>query len=138
MIKYDNFKKALGRLKEQNNLYKQEDVEKPHRYTDSAKESLVQRFETCYDCLWKTLQKYLKEELGISEEFGKAPIVFRAAIKNNFLSSRWPWKKYNKARIGTAHDYDASKAQEVIDLVDEFIKDAIELYQKMSKEKLSD
>ena len=30
-------------------------------------ESVIQRFETCYDSLWKILRRHLVEALGIAE-----------------------------------------------------------------------
>lgn len=34
---------------------------------EAIKESVIQRFEICYDALWKTLKRYLVEEFGVPE-----------------------------------------------------------------------
>ena len=30
-------------------------------------ESVIRRFKVYYDCLWKNLKRYMKEDLGIAE-----------------------------------------------------------------------
>ena len=44
------------------------------------------------------------------------------------------WFGYADARIGTAHDYSGEKAQACLDIMGDFIDDAIGLYQTMSGE----
>ena len=44
------------------------------------------------------------------------------------------WLRYADARIDTAHDYDGEKAQVCLELMPDFIDDAIGLYQTMSGE----
>ena len=44
------------------------------------------------------------------------------------------WLQYTEGRIGTSHDYDGEKAKVCIELMPDFIDDAIGLYQTMSGE----
>ena len=39
------------------------------------------------------------------------------------------WHKYIDTRDATSHDYNHQKAQRAIDIIDDFIRDSIDLYQ---------
>ena len=67
MIDYDKFEKSLKHLQLQYDNYKtldeREDLSRLDK--EAIAESVIQRFETCYDSLWKVLKRYLVEVLGI-------------------------------------------------------------------------
>ena len=135
MIEYDKFQKALKHLELQNENYKNLDPAQPEIMQEAVAESVIQRFETCYDCLWKVLKRYLLEELGIPEVPNSPKPIFRMAFENSLLaSSIEQWMDYADARIGTSHDYSGEKALACLVLMDSFIDDAIGLYQTMSKQ----
>lgn len=133
MINYDNFKKSLKNLEVQNQNYKGMDSSLPQWIKEGIVESVVQRFEVCYDCLWKTLKHYLEENEGRVDVPNSPNGVFRFAAEAQILaSSVEQWQKYIKARIATTHDYSGEKAKKAIELIDDFIDDAIGLYQTMT------
>ena len=135
MIDYSNFKKSLKNLEEQNQNYKNIGSSLPQWNREAVAESVIQRFEICHDCLWKILRRYMEEELGISEVPTAPKPLSRSAFKNGLLSSSVEqWLRYIDARIGTTHDYSGEKAQEAIELIDDFIDDTIGLYQTMTGE----
>ena len=133
MIDYDKFRLSLKRLEEQHENYQEQDDTLPDLTREAIAESVIQRFETCYDCLWKVLKRYLIEELGLAEIPNSPKPVFRLADENNlFASPLEQWMQYADARIGTSHDYDSKKAEACLALMPDFIDDAIGLYQTMS------
>ena len=133
MIDYEKFRLSLKRLEEQDANYRQENPALSDLDRDGIAESVIQRFETCYDCLWKVLKKYLTEELGIPETPNSPKGVFKLAHENDlFAVPLEQWLNYADARVGTSHDYDGQKAQACLALVPAFIDDAIGLYQTMS------
>ncbi|MFQ5328477.1 MAG: nucleotidyltransferase substrate binding protein [Thermodesulfobacteriota bacterium] len=135
MIAYDKFQKALKHLELQYKNYKTLDQDQPELILEAVAESVIQRFETCYDTLWKVLKRYLVEELGLPEVPNSPKQVIRLAGENKlFASSIEQWLKYAQARIDTAHDYSGEKATGALDLMDDFIDDALGLYQTMSGE----
>ncbi len=98
-------------------------------------ESVIKRFETCYDCLWKVLRRYLAEELGVSSPPNSPKPVLRLAFENDLLEEPLSrWLKYTNARNDTSHDYNKGKAEDCTELIPDFIDDAIRLYQKMTGE----
>ena len=133
MIQYDKFQQSLKRLEEQYQNHLREDVSRSELDSDGIAESVIQRFETCYDSLWKVLKKYLNEELGIGDVPNSPKPIFRMANENKLLDSPLQqWFQFAQARIDTSHDYDCEKAMACLALVPDFIDDAIGLYQTMS------
>ena len=133
MIDYDKFRLSLKRLEEQHENHLRQDESLSELIREGIAESVIQRFETCYDCLWKMLKRYLNEELGIAEPPNGPKPIIRLAYENNlFASPLDQWLKYAEARIDTSHDYDGEKAQACLELMPDFVDDAIGLYQTMT------
>ena len=63
MIDYGNFSKALKNLELQYDNYKNLDDELPELMKEAVSESVIQRFEICYDTMWKILKRHLQEVL---------------------------------------------------------------------------
>ena len=111
MISYENFRKSLKRLEEQHENYRQQDASLSELNREGIAESVIQRFETCYDCLWKVLGRYLIEELGVADNLGSPKTIFRLAQENSLFSAPLEhWFRYLDARIGTSHDYSGGKS----------------------------
>ncbi len=133
MIDYDKFRLFLLRLEEQNENHKQQNPVLSDLDREAIAESVIQRFETCYDYLWKVLKRHLAEELGLADLPNSPKPILRLAFKNDLLDVPLAqWFRYAKARISTSHDYDGRKAKACLALVPDFIDDAIGLYRTMS------
>ncbi len=135
MIDYDKFEKSLKHLQIQFDNYKKKDTKDYLDELDkeAIAESVIQRFETCYDCSWKVLKRYLAEELGIADLPNSPKPIFRIAFENKlFNTGIEQWITYVEARINTSHDYSENKAYSVLDIMDDFISDAIDLYITMT------
>ena len=133
MIDYSKFRSSLKRLEEQHENHLQQDSSVPILMREGVAESVIQRFETCYDCLWKVLKRYLNEVLGIAEPPNSPKPIIRLAYENNlFASPLEQWLQYAQARIDTSHDYEGEKALACLELMPDFIDDAIGLYQTMT------
>ena len=134
MIDYDKFRLSLKRLEEQYQNHREQNDTLPDLTREAIAESVIQRFETCYDCLWKALKRYLIEELGLADIPNSPKPVFRLAHENHlFATPLEQWLQYAEARIGPSHDYDSKKAEACLTLMPDFIDDAIGLYQTMSE-----
>jgi len=136
MIDYGKFRLSLKRLEEQHANYQNVDAHRTQLDKEAVAESVIQRFETCYDCLWKALRRYLIDRLGLPDVPNSPNPIFRLAEQNGL--SRSPvdqWLMYAQKRIDTSHDYDGEKAQACLDVMPNFIGDAIDLYQTLSGEK---
>lgn len=135
MIDYGSFQKSLKHLEIQYANYQQRHDRPELKDIDreAIAESAIQRFETCYDTLWKVLKRYLVEILGLPDVPNSPKPVLKLAAQNDLFAARVEqWLKYADARTKTAHDYSGEKAAEVLLIMGEFIDDAIGLYQTMS------
>ncbi len=133
MIDYSKFQSSLKGLEEQHENYLTLDDTLPRLMREGIAESVIQRFETCYDCLWKVLKRYLIEELGVAEPPNSPKPLFRLAYENDiFMSPLEQWIQYADARTDTSHDYDGEKAKACLKLMPSFIGDAIDLYQEIA------
>ena len=52
-------------------------------------ESVIQRFEVSCDALWKTLRRYLIDEMGFANMSGSPRTIIRTAGENGLLNSPW-------------------------------------------------
>ena len=135
MIDYSKFRSSLKRLEEQHLNHLALDAAEPELIREGIAESVIQRFETCYDCLWKVLKRYLTEELGIADAPNSPKPIFRLANENRLLPSPVEqWFKYADARTDTSHDYDGEKAKACLGLVPDFTGDAMRLHGTLSGE----
>jgi len=135
MIDYDKLQKSLKHLELQlENCYRSADrAELTDLDREALAESVIQRFKTCYDMLWKHLRRYLVEELGLAEVPNSPKPVFRMAAENHLLSSPLEqWLQYADSRIDTTHDYSGEKAADCLEVIPNFLDDAIGLYQTMT------
>ena len=66
-IDYSNFKTSLENLETQNEHLLHLSPDYPSFVHEAMAESVIRRFEICYDTLWKVLRRHLIEELGIAE-----------------------------------------------------------------------
>jgi len=137
VIDYDKLQKSLKHLEEQFENF--EGMDERDTLTDldrdAISESVIQRFETCYDTLWKHLKRYLTDELGLPDVPNSPKPVLRLAHSNQLLAGRIEaWLSYADARVATAHDYSGAKADACLALTGDFIDDAVGLYQTMTGE----
>ncbi|MCP5513361.1 MAG: nucleotidyltransferase substrate binding protein [Leptospiraceae bacterium] len=136
MIDYQKLKKSLMRLEEQYQNYLQSNTNETLSLLvkDAIRESVIQRFETCYDSVWKHLKKYLEQELGLPDVPNSPRPIFRIANENNLLRDIEKWFEYGQSRIDTSHDYSGEKAGIALERVGDFLEDTILLYEKLTKE----
>ena len=137
MIDYSKFKKSLLQLQKQfANLQSLEQRQGLSTLDQEAiAESVIQRFETCYDCIWKVLKRHLNEKLGLPDLPNSPKPIFRIAADNQLLiNSDAQWLIYAEARVQTAHDYDGLKASSTLALMPAFVADAVALYQTLTGE----
>ncbi len=134
-IDYSNFSTSLKNLETQHEHLLNLPSSFPAYVHEGMSESVIQRFEICYDALWKVLRRYLIESLGLAEVPSSPRPILRIADANQLLAAGGEqWELYVETRISTTHDYDGEKAAEAVALMPEFIADAIRLHTAMTGE----
>ncbi len=133
MVDFGKLRSSLRRLEEQYANHRNENAALSDLDREAIAESVIQRFKTCHDCLWKVLKSYLMENLGIADAPNSPKPVFRIAHERLRLEAPIEqWLRYPDARTGTAHDHDGEQAKACLALVPDFIRDAIDIYETMS------
>ncbi|MES2477376.1 MAG: nucleotidyltransferase substrate binding protein [Verrucomicrobiota bacterium] len=135
MIDQEKLEKALRHLELQHANYQraQDRPELTAIDREAIAESVIQRFETAYDTLWKDLKRHLIDALGLPDVPNSSKPILKLAGENDLLPAPVAtWLIYADARTATAHDYSGDKAAETLSLVGDFIRDAIQLYQTLT------
>lgn len=127
----DKFGLSLMRLQDQYVNYCDLGPEVPDATREAYAESVIQRFETCYDCLWQALKRHLMDDLGIPDVPNSPKPILRLAFENDLLAGPLErWFDYARHRVDTSHVYSLSKAAGCLD----FIMDATVLYETLAGE----
>ena len=125
----------MKNLELQNANRKQLPLAMPQLIHEGVAESVIHRFEVCHDALLRTLRRYLIDEMGFATLTGSPRMILRTAGENGLMDSPVErWMDYINLRIGTAHDYSGEKAAAALERVDDFIADAIGLYEVITRE----
>ena len=73
------------------------------------------------------------KKMGVGDVPNGPNPVFRLAAENRLLGNELvDWLTYAQARIDTAHDYSAEKAEACLAIIGGFIQDAINLHQALT------
>lgn len=119
-----NFSKALQRLKEAAEVFKQKDT------GDVIRDGLIQRFEFTYELSWKTTKEYL-EDIGIVDK-NSPKVIFREAYSQKLIENEENWLLMLNDRNQTSHVYQEKMAEEIAGrIVDIYIKEFELLLQKL-------
>ena len=136
MIDYSKFKKALSNLQSQYRHYATLDPTLPGFLQEAMAESVIQRFETTWDCLWKVLKRHLIEAVGLPDVPNGPKPVLRLANENRLLPHTIEnWIGYANTRVATSHDNSGEKARKALEIMEGFITDATALYCNLTGER---
>ena len=135
MVSYINFHNTLYNLARFWAYYQENSAAQADEVLiELQKMGLIKSYEICYEALLKVLRLYLIEDIGMAIDVNTgAKPTFRAANDTPVLQSPLSqWFKYVDMRNTTAHEYGVEKVDEAVELLPDFIEDAIGLYQAMS------
>ena len=100
MKKIENFLKAVNRLKEAVERYK-------NNRTDD-----IQRFEFTFDLSWKAMKEYMIDQ-GVRNEMQFPKQVLKSAYENRIIDDEKTWLAMLEARNSTSHIYDDRAAERI-------------------------
>jgi len=112
-IRYDIVVKTLTTLKKAINKLKKENLSEDDYQT--ARDSVIKRFEFSIDTFWKFLKLYLQEKLEVPLESLSPRPILRAALEANLMSAQ----EYEIVDEGiirrneTSHSYNEDLAEEI-------------------------
>ena len=103
------YEKAVQALEEVA-LLLQEYASGDQRLQKALRDSLIQRFEFCYELAWKTLKLWLESK---DIEARNAKDVLREALAQGILSDGSGWTILHENRNLTSHTYDEAQAEQI-------------------------
>ena len=122
ILKINQLEEALNRFKEVLNVEPQ-----PDYLTDAA----IQRFEFCYELIWKTIKMAL---LLNGVEANSPKDVFKKAFQYNYIKNLDLWVNIIDFRNLTTHTYDQILAEEVFEQLPDYVELFSEVLLKLKKE----
>ena len=133
---HEKLEKSLYRLKDQYDFFQSNEEPLTKNIEEAIKESIIQRFEVCYDTLWKHLKKHFEEQ-GLADTPSSPNPIFRISHENGLIENIEDWigepNGYSQMRTNTSDDYNMEKAEKALEKIGDFIKDVAEIYQKISE-----
>jgi len=100
------------------------------------KAGVIQNFEFTYEISHKMLKRYLEMTSPNPTEIAEMPFpdIIRTGSEAGLLKNSWDaWKKYRTARGTTSHAYDEKKADDVLNIVPDFLLEAKYLLAELEK-----
>ncbi len=95
---------------------------------------VIQKFEFTYELCWKFMKRWLEENFGNHIVDGiTMKELFRIAAENKLITNVNAWFNYQRKRNITSHTYDANTADDVYNVVLQFLNDAKEFLNRLEK-----
>jgi len=113
MQRFDNYRKALMRLREAVAILSSDDV-RGDAVDYLLKEGLIQRFEYTHELAWKVMKDYAEYQ-GYTEIRGSRD-AFRLALQMGIIDDA-RWMESISDRNLTSHNYDEEVAQDVYEAI---------------------
>ena len=125
-----SLKKALATLEEVVAVYNKD------KSNFIVRDSLVQRYEYTYELAYKTIKMCLEEESFYGADVREMSFqnIIRYALETGLLREELEkWAFFRKARNVTSHTYASSSANDVLLVVDDFVKEVRYFLSKLEK-----
>ena len=130
MIDVTHLSDCLKTLKKASIAYENVDDEDMKELIGDA---YIRRFEYTLEIAWKTMKRYLKQMHGKEDKDLTVNNIFRMMENYGFIRSWETWRKYYEYRNNTSHEYDQTKALELISKIAGFIEECEYFYARLSE-----
>jgi len=92
---------------------------------NTFRSGIIQNFEIAYELCWKTMKRWIEENVSPDILFGVPRIeLFRRAAENGLIDDVENWMTFHQARNSTSHIYSAGIAAEVYEAAVRFVPEA--------------
>ena len=100
------------------------------------RDGVIQRFEFTYGLSHKMLLRFLEQNSANPEEIEQMTLaaLIRTGAERGLLKSGWnEWKLFREARNLTSHTYNQAKAEEVLQVIPNFLAEAEFLHEQLQQ-----
>jgi nucleotidyltransferase substrate binding protein (TIGR01987 family) len=89
---------------------------------ETVKAGVIQQFEVAYEQGWKSMKRWLEENVGAETVDGVSRReLFRRAAESRLIDDVERWMQFHRARNETSHTYSSETAGEVYAIALEFL-----------------
>ncbi|MDR2697679.1 MAG: nucleotidyltransferase substrate binding protein [Holophagales bacterium] len=90
---------------------------------ESARASVIQHFEFCYELCWKTMKRFIEMDIGSDADILTRKDIFRISAEKRLVVDFGRWILFNGARNRTSHVYNEDSAVEIYQIAKSFNMD---------------
>lgn len=134
-VNHEKLELTLARLREKYADYQEMDARLELRESDkdSIRESLIQRYATCFETLSGHIRKNLAEQQLLVHVPNSPKPLFRLAHETGLIDKEILEHlfDYARTRVHVGHDYSMENTEDALSKIDGFIQDASEVYETM-------
>lgn len=124
--RFNNYKKALGQLKNAVELSHQRDL------TELETQGLIQAFEFTHELAWNSLKDFM-EDRGNNNIFGSKDTT-REAFKLGLIENGDIWMNMIQSRNKSSHTYNEDTAREIVqDIIVSYFSEFMTLKESLRK-----
>ena len=120
-----NFSNALKRF---NEALEKRNTLKKEGFEDIILDLIVKRFEFTYEMSWKALKRYLDYN-GIEAQYPRE--IFKEAYTLGLIENQYVWLDMIEMRNLSSHIYNEYEIEAILDKVDDYAKEFINLQEKI-------
>jgi len=133
VIDYSKLTDALSQLEISLKLIDSEDAKKKPVYREKFRTAAIQEFEYTYDLAVKLIRRQLAEIVPNPSELTQMSFMdlIRSGAQAGLVQEVENYRSFREIRNTTSHTYDETKAQEVMDTMEEFLPEIKFLIQKL-------
>lgn len=113
--RFVNYNKALEKLKEAVEYFKNNMKDKTNVEQEILKEGLIQRFEYTHELAWNTMKDYAEYQGNFNVKGSRD--ATREAFKMNIVHDGDIWMEMIKSRNDTSHTYNEATANEIYEKI---------------------
>jgi nucleotidyltransferase substrate binding protein (TIGR01987 family) len=90
---------------------------------ESARASVIQHFEICYELCWKAMKRFIEMDIGAEADILTRKDFFRISAEKRIIADFGRWAAFHKARNLTSHVYNEETASEIYAVAKSFADD---------------
>jgi nucleotidyltransferase substrate binding protein (TIGR01987 family) len=90
---------------------------------ETARASVIQHFEFCYELCWKTMKRFIEMDIGSQADLLTRKDLFRLSAEKALIADFDQWVVYHMARNRISHVYEEEAAAEIYQIAKTFAQD---------------
>ena len=102
---------------------------------ESARASVIQHFEICYELCWKMMKRFIEMDIGSEADIFTRKDLFRISAEKRLVDDFDHWVVFHWARNMTSHVYDEEMANDIYKIAKSFAQD-LHAFLKVMEERI--